>query len=174
MNANLDIESQREVTLIDWVWISGALIFAALMCFCIVLLAHGAKQSVTTQTQAVLSTTDPTAALQPRAESNEEAAQSVTAVALSKTQSESTKSSSEVLSQPTQRTLSRDATDELATTNPRSAEAIRGNRTNLAVMRLASHRRSAVDNGVRRSVKMLINMWRRTSRTIKLALNESH
>ncbi len=53
-------------------------------------------------------------------------------------------------------------------------KAIRGNRRNLAVMRLASRRRSAVEKGVPRTVKMLIKMWHRTSRTGKLALNESH
>jgi hypothetical protein len=171
MNPNVDIKSHRELTLVDWVWISGTLIFVALMCSCIVLLAHGANQSATTQIQAVLRV--PTS-LQPRSESNREAhTQSITAVALPETDSGS-KSSSEVLSQPTQRILSHDATDELATTNPRSAKVIRENRRNSAVTRLASYRRSAVDKGISRSVKMLIKMWRRTSRTIKWALNDSH
>jgi hypothetical protein len=55
MNPNLDIESQGELSWGDWVWISGSLTFVALVCFCIVLLAHGAKQSAMTQVQAVLS-----------------------------------------------------------------------------------------------------------------------
>jgi len=171
MNPNLDIEGKSELALGDWVRISGAFIFVASMCFCIVLLAHRANQSATTQIQALLRV--PTS-LQPRSESNREThTQSVTAVALPESDSRP-KSSSEVPSQPTQRTVSRDATDELATTNPRSAKAIRRNQRNSAETRLASYRRSAVDKGVSRSVEMLIKMWRRTSRTIKLALNESH
>jgi hypothetical protein len=156
MNPNLDIESQGELSLGDWVWISGSLTFVALMCFCIVLLAHGAKQSAMTQVQAVLSTSTGAASLQPRSESNREApAEAVTAVTLPE---RPIKSSTDVLSQPTQPTLSRDARDELAMTNPRSAKAIRGNQRNLAVMRRAIYRRSAVDKSVRRSVKMLIKM----------------
>jgi hypothetical protein len=171
MNPNLDVEDKRALALGDWMPISGILIFVALMCFCIVLLAHGANQSATTQIQALLRVP---ISLQPRSESNREAhTESVTAVALPESDSRS-ESSSEVHSQPTQRTVSRDATDELATTNPRSAKVIRRNQRNSAVTRLASYRRSAVDKGVSRSVEMLFKMWRRTSRTIKLALNQSH
>jgi hypothetical protein len=156
MNPNLDIESQGELSLGKWVWISGSLTFVALMCFCIVLLAHGAKQSAMTQVQSVLSTSTGAVSLQPRSESNREApAEAVTAVTLPE---RSIKSSTDVVSQPTQPTLSRDARDELAMTNPRSAKAIRGNQRNLAVMRRAIYRRSAVDKSVRRSVKMLIKM----------------
>jgi len=156
MNPNLDIESQGELALGDRVWISGSLTFVALVCFCIVLLAHGAKQSAMTQLQAVLSTSTGAAGLRPRSESNREApAEAVTAVTLPE---RPIKSSTDVLSQPTQPTLSRDARDELAMTNPRSAKAIRGNQRHLAVMRRAIYRRSAVDKSVRRSVKMLIKM----------------
>jgi hypothetical protein len=156
MNPNLDIESQGELSLGKCVWISGSLTFVALMCFCIVLLAHRAKQSEMTQVQAVLSTSTGAASLQPRSESNREApAEAVTAVTLPE---RPIKSSTDVLSQPTQPTLSRDARDELAMTNPRSAKAIRGNQRNLAVMRRAVYRKSAVDKSVRRSVKMLIKM----------------
>jgi hypothetical protein len=155
MNPNLYIESQGELSLVNSVWIFAALIFAALMCFCIVLLAHGTKQSAMTQAQAVLSTSIG-ASLQPRSELNREAhAESVTAVTLSE---RSIKSSSEVLSQPAQPTLSRDATVELAMTIPKNAKAIRGNQRNLAVMRHASHRRSTVDKRVLRSVRMLMKM----------------
>jgi hypothetical protein len=56
MNPNMYIESQGELSSVNWVWISAALIFAALMCFCIVLLAHQTKQSAMTQAQAVLNT----------------------------------------------------------------------------------------------------------------------
>jgi hypothetical protein len=157
MNPNLHIESQRELSLGDWVWISGSLTFVALMSFCIVLLAHGAKQPAMTQVQAVLSTSTGAASLQPRSESNREApAEAVTAAVT--LPERPIKSSTDVLSQPTQPTLSRDARDELAMTNPRSAKAIRGNQRNLAVMQRAVYRRSAVDKSVRRSVKMLIKM----------------
>jgi hypothetical protein len=65
----MDIKSQRELTLIDWVWISGALILLVLICFCIVLLTRGANQLATTQAQAI-----PLAAsLRPLTESNREA-----------------------------------------------------------------------------------------------------
>jgi hypothetical protein len=70
---NVDIRSQGELTLVDRVWISAALIFLALMCFWIVLLAHGANQSVTTQTQAGLRAPTPSASLQPLSKSNQEA-----------------------------------------------------------------------------------------------------
>jgi hypothetical protein len=159
MNPNLNIEGKRELALVDLAWISGALIFLALMCFCIVLLAKGANQPAPTQTQDGLRAPTLAAGLQPRSESNGEArAQSVTAVTLPETHSRSTESSSEVLSRPTQPTPSRDARDELAMTNPRSAKVIRGNRRNLAVMRRASYRRSAVAKSVLRSVKRLIKM----------------
>jgi hypothetical protein len=157
MNPNLDTESQGELSLGDSVWISGALIFVALICFCIVLLAQGAKQSAMTQAQGVLSTSTGAAGLQPRFESNrEKPAESVTAVTLPERPG---KSSSEVLSQPTQPTPSRDERDELAMTNPGSARAIRGNQRDFAVTRRATSRRSAGGvKSVRRSFKMLIKM----------------
>jgi hypothetical protein len=73
MNPNMDIEIQRELSFGDWVWISGVLFFVALMCFCIVFLAHGTKQSAMTQAQAVLSTSTGAASLQPRSELSREA-----------------------------------------------------------------------------------------------------
>jgi hypothetical protein len=173
------IKSQRELTLVDLVWISGALTFLALMCFCIVLLARGANQLATTQAQAILASA-PAASLRPLTESNREAhIQSVTAVTPQESQnigfvSTPAQASSEVPNRPTKWTQSPRATDKLATTNSGSAKAIRGNRRNLAVMRLASRRRSAAEKGVPRTVKMLIKMWHRTSRTGKLALNGSH
>ena len=69
-----------------------------------------------TQVQAVLSTSTGAASLQPRSESNREApAKAVTAVTLPE---RPIKSSTDVLSQPTQPTLSRDARDELASAWP--------------------------------------------------------
>jgi hypothetical protein len=53
INSNVDIKTRGELTLVDWVWIFGTLIFVALIWFCIVLLARGANQLATTQAQAV-------------------------------------------------------------------------------------------------------------------------
>jgi len=180
----VDIMSQRELTLVDLVWIFSALIFLALMCFCMVLFARGANQLATTQAQAIPASTPAAASLRPPSESNREAhPQSVRAITPPESQnigfvSTSAQSSSEVPNLPTkwtQRPRATDwATDKLATTNSGSAKTVRGNRRNLAVMRLASRRRSAVEKGVPRTVKTLIKMWHRTSRTGKLALNGSH
>jgi hypothetical protein len=177
----VDIMSQRELTLVDLVWIFSALIFLALMCFCMVLLARGANQLATTQAQAIPASTPAAAAsLRPLSESNPEGhPQSVTAITPQESQnigfvSTSAQSSSEVPNLPTKWTQSPRATDKLATTNSGSAKTVRGNRRNLAVMRLASRRGSAVERGVPRTVKMLIKMWHRTSRSGKLALNGSH
>ena len=158
VKSNLDIESRGGLAFVDWVWISGALIFVALMCFCIILLAHGAEQSATTQAQAVLSTSFPSLSLQPRPESHEEAAQSI--VVLPETQSESAKSSNAVLSQ---RAKNRGETGELANTNTKSEKAIHENRRNLAVTRRANQRRSTIDKGMLRSVKMLIKSKRQSN-----------
>jgi len=172
--------SQRELTLVDLVWISSALIFLALMCFCMVLFARGANQLATTQAQAIPASTPAAASLRPPSESNREATSTICngqySAEISKYWfvSTSAQSSSEVPNLPTKWTQRPRATDKLATTNSGSAKAIRGNRRNLAVMRLASRRRSAVEKGVPRTVKTLIKMWHRTSRTGKLALNGSH
>jgi hypothetical protein len=143
MNLNLEIERQRELTLVDWLWISGALMFLALMCFRIVFLGKGANHLAVTQAQAILRTSTPTAVTQPRTESNPEAR------------------ASEVLSQPAQPAQSRSATDELVTPDPKSEKAVRANTRNLAVRRLASRRMVAIDKLVRKNVRMLIAMWRR-------------
>ena len=159
-----------------WVWISGTLIFLALVCFCIVLMARGANEFATSQAQGIAVA----ASLRLLSESNREAhTQSVTTVTPQEYQysgfvPHSAQCSSDVPNEPTKSTQSRSATDKPATTNPRSAKAIRVNRRNLVVMRLASRRRSAVDKGVPTTVKMLIKMWCRTSSTSKLALNEFH
>jgi hypothetical protein len=173
--------------LVDWAWISGLLIFVALMCFCIVLLAHGTRQSATTQIPAMLAPA-PAASSLSRSHPNPEAPAQFTTTMTQRGSyyiafvSPSVDPSNNVLNQPTTRIKSRGARNKLASTNAKSVKAIRGNRRNLAVRRLASHRSSTVDasrrsdrfeKGAPRSVKMLIAMWRRTSRTNKLALNES-
>ena len=80
MSPNVDIKSHGEVTLVDWVRIFGALIFVALMCFCIVLLARGTNQLATTQAEALLRVPTPAVSSQPpRSKSTPEAdAKSVT------------------------------------------------------------------------------------------------
>ena len=168
--------------MVDWAWVSGVLVFAVLICFCIVLLAHGAKQSATTQMPAIVATA-PAASSLSRSQPNAEApAQSTTTMTLRGSYyiafvSPSVDSSSKAPSQ------SRRAINKLAMSNPKKVKEILANRRNLTVRRLASHRRSTVgvsrrshrfEKGAPRSVKMLIAMWRRSSRTNKLALNESH
>jgi hypothetical protein len=179
MKPNLDIESQEELTLVDWIRISGILIFVALLCFCVVLLAKGVNQPATTHTKAIVNASTPTGNLQPRLESNREAhAHSAPAITDQESHyiafvSPSVQSSSKVPTQPIRRAQNRGATDK----------AIRGNRRNLVKMRGPNYRRFTVDapgrsvffeKGAPRSVEMLIEMWRRTSRTSKMALNESH
>ena len=117
MNPNLDIEGKRELAPGDWVRISGAFIFVASMCFCIVLLARGANQFATTPAQGI-----PVAAsLRPLSESNREAhTQSVTTVTPQESQYSgfvppSAQSSSDVPNEPTKWTQSRSGTDKLAT-----------------------------------------------------------
>ena len=107
MSPNVDIKSHGEVTLVDWVWISSALIFVALICFCIVLLARGANQLATTQAEAVLRVPTPAATSQPQSESTPEAdAKSVTTMTQRESYyiafvSPSVDSSSKVPSRPT-------------------------------------------------------------------------
>lgn len=121
----MDIKSQRELTLVDWGWVSGALILLVLICSCIVLLARGANQLATTQAQGI-----PLAAsLRPLTESNREAhTQSVTVVTPQEFRhsgfvSASAQSSIEV-HDPPKWTQSHSTTDKFATANLRSAKAI--------------------------------------------------
>jgi hypothetical protein len=149
MSPNVQIKRHGERKLVDWVSISGALIFIALMCSCIVLLARGANQLATTQAEAVLRVPTPAASSQPpRSISTPEAdAKSVTTTTQRESYhiafvSPSVDSSSKVPSQPTKQAESRGATDKQATANPKSANAIRGHRRNLLKARVAKHRRS--------------------------------
>jgi len=148
MSPNVDIKSHGEVTLVDWVWIFGALIFVPLMCFCIVLLARGANQLASTQSEAVLRFPTRAATSQPRSESTPEAdTKSVTTMTQREScyiafVSPSVDSSSKVPSQPTKQPKSRGATEKLATANPKTVDAIREHRRNLVKMRVTNHRRS--------------------------------
>jgi hypothetical protein len=149
MSPNVQIKRHGERKLVDWVSISGALIFVALMCSCIVLLARGANQLATTQAEAVLPVPTPAASSQPpRSTSTPEAdAKSVTTTTQRESYhiafvSPSVDSSSKVPSQPTKQTESRGATDKQATAKPKIANAIRGHRRNLLKTRVTNHRRS--------------------------------
>jgi hypothetical protein len=149
MSPNVDLKSHGELKLMDWVPISGALIFLALMCFCIVLFARGANQLATTQAEAVLRVPTPAASSQPlRSESTLESdANSLTATTQQESYyiafvSPSVDTSSKVPSQPTKQTKSGRATNKLATANPKSANAIREHRRNPSKMRVANHQRS--------------------------------
>src|SRR5690348_12131225 len=149
MSPNVDIKSHGERTLVDWVSISGALLFAVLMCFCIVLFARGANQLATTQAEALLRVPIPVAISQPpRAESTLEAeAKSVTRTTQRESYhiafiSTSVDSSSRIPSQPTKQIKRRGAMDELATTNSKSAYGIRAHRRNLSMIRVKNHQRS--------------------------------
>ena len=145
--SEVDIKSHGQLKLVDRVSISGALIFVALMCFCIVLLARGANQLARTQAEAVLRVPTPLVnSPPPRSESTPEAdAKSVTTTTQRESYhiafvSPSVDASSKVPSQPTKQTRSRGAT--LATDNPKSANAIRGHQRRLLKKRVANHRRS--------------------------------
>jgi len=148
MSPNVDIKSHGELKLVDWVSISGALIFLALMCFCIVLLARGANQLASTQSEAVLRFPTRAATSQPRSESTPEAdTKSVTTMTQREScyiafVSPSVDSSSKVPSQPTKQPKSRGATEKLATANPKTVDAIREHRRNLVKMRVTNHQRS--------------------------------
>lgn len=145
----MDIKSHGERTLVDWIWISAAVLFVALMCFCIVLLARGANQLATTQAEALLRVPIAAASSQPpRSESTPEAeAESLTNTTQRESYhiafvSPSVDSSSKIPSQPTKLAKNRGATDEWATANSKSTNAIREHQRNVSKMRVKNHHRS--------------------------------
>jgi hypothetical protein len=161
MSSNLENASQRKLASSDGLWVFAFLILLASICFSIVLFGRGANQFMANQAHVPVVASTPTASLEPRAESTPDVRpQSVTAVALPETHSESTTSSSEALSPPIQQPLSRKATEGSAIANVKTANAIRRHRT--YSVRPASHRRSAVDKVVLKSFNTLAGMWRRT------------
>jgi hypothetical protein len=162
MYPKLEMTRQKELTLVDWGWISGALILLALMCFCILFFVKGANDLSATQTESLLRTPAPVAVIHAGPEPNPEVrAQPATAV----TPAEAPSRSSEVFRESAQGTLSGDATYELATTNPKSAEVMLWSRSNSPVRRFSSRHRVALDKRAPRSIKALIEMWFRTLRT---------
>ena len=98
-----------------------------------------------------------TACLEPRPESTTETrARPATAVTPAETQPQSSELSSE---------LAQGTTHELAITDPETAKAMLGNRSNSPVRRFSSRRRVPFHKRAPRSIKMLIEMWFRTFRT---------
>ena len=163
MHPKLEMARQRELTLVDWVWISGALIFLALMCFCILFFVKAANDLSATQTESLLRNPAPVAVIQAGPEPNPEVRnQPATAVTPAETQSRSR----EVFSESAQQTLNGGgATYELATTNPTSAEVMLWNRGNSPVKRSSSRRGVALGKRAPRSLRALIEMWFRGFRT---------
>jgi hypothetical protein len=171
MNPSLGIERQREVTLVDWVFVSGGLLLLACMCLCIVFLGKGASHLAATQTQALLRDSPKAAPADSGTQSNQVlGAQSVTAVTLAETPSLPARSSSKVLSTQAQRSLDRKDRKELAGRNATVHRVIFSKARKLAAKRVEIRRR-AVDRRIPTNLRRLIAMGRRTSRTKKWAMN---
>ena len=156
MNSKLDM-ARPKLALVDWGWISAALIFLALMCFCILFFVKGANDLSATQTESLLRTPEPLAVTQAGPEPNPEVrAQPATAV----TPPERQFRSSEAFGESAQGGLSGgSATYELATTTPESAEVMLWNGSNSPLKRFSSHRRVALRKRAPRSIGALIEMW---------------
>src|SRR6516225_5103331 len=152
-----------KLALVDWGWISAALIFLALMCFCILFFVKGANDLSATQTESLLRTPAPAAVGQAGPEPNPEVrAQPATAVTLPERQFRS----SEAFGESAQGTRSGGSTTyELVTTTPESAEVMLWNRSNSPVKRFSSSRRVALGKRAPRSLRALIEMWFRGFRT---------
>ena len=71
MNSKLEM-ARPKLALVDWGWISAALIFLALMCFCILFFVKGANDLSATQTESLLRTPAPVAVMQAGPEPNPE------------------------------------------------------------------------------------------------------
>jgi len=71
MNSKLEM-ARPKLALVDWGWISAALIFLALMCFCILFFVKGVNDLSATQTESLLRTPAPVAVTQAEPEPNPE------------------------------------------------------------------------------------------------------
>ena len=162
MNANLESATEGELALTDWIRIAGLLIFVAFICFSIALFGKNSNDPSAHETQPVMQASTPAAGLESRPESTPDAGvQSVAAVVEAETRAESAPSSGETPGPPLQRPPARTTTEEPKTVDATEASAIRKHRTNSVMRRPASHRRSAVDKIVLRSMNTLVGMWRR-------------
>jgi hypothetical protein len=181
MNPNLDSATHGEITLADCVRISGILIFVALICLCIGLLAAGAKRSATIPAQeAIKSVFTETTQSKP----NEKAqVHFETAVAQPKRYyvafvSTSSQFLSQTPYQPNNRAKTEVATGNLVTSDVQRAKAIPEHHGNLVMTWKATDRRSiahpsrrssSLERSVSKSVRILIEMWRRSADTNKTA-----
>ena len=156
MNSNPKNAGQGALALIDWVPVAGLLIFLGFICLSIVLFGKSANQLPANPMQALVHSSAPIAGLEPRPEwTAETRARPATAVTPAETQPQSSEVSSE---------LAQGTTHELATTDPQSAKAMLGNRSNSPVRRFSSRRRVALYKRSPRSFKMLMERWFRTFR----------
>jgi hypothetical protein len=176
MKPNLDIESQGELTLIDYVRISGVLLLVSLGCLCIVLLALGTKRSATIAAQELITnvTTETTQA-ESNIKGNVQGAPTVAQpephyIALVSPHDQSSSESANLQVQPSE---GGDANGKVAAPGLQRAKAFREHH--------AEHRRPTGDlsrrsgsskKGVPRSVKMLIGWWRRLAEKKTTARNE--
>ena len=157
MNSNLENARRGELALTDWLRVAGLLIFVAFIGFSIVLFGKSANHPPANPTHALVHSSAPTACLEPRPQSTAETrARPATAVTPAETQPQSSELSSE---------LAQGTTHELAITDPETAKAMLGNRSNSPVRRFSSRRRVPFHKRAPRSIKMLIEMWFRTFRT---------
>ena len=163
MDSKLEMAKPSKMALVDWGWISAALIVLAVMCFCILFFVKGANDLSATQTESLLRTPAPVAVTQAGPEPNPEVrAHPATAV----TPPERQFRSSEAFGESAQGTLSGgSAPYKLVTTAPESAEVMLWNRSNLPVKRFSSRRRVALNKRAPRSIRALIEMWFRGFRT---------
>ena len=182
------IESSRINGTPDYVPLSGILIFVALMCFCIVLLANGAKRSVAILEQTAVSKASDATARLPLPPNAPGEAQVSSASAITQPGrhyialiSASNQSSGEASSQLTIPDQSGEPMEKLATSNLERTKAIREHRAHFQMMWRVNYRRSTAnlsgrsgsfEMGVPTSLKMLIAMWRRTSTTSKTVQSE--
>lgn len=181
MNPNLDNATHGEITF-DYVRISGILIFVALICLCIVLLADGAKRSATIPAQeAITSVFTETTQSKPNEKAHVQFETAVTQperyyVAFV---SPSSQFLSETPNQPKNRAKTDGATGKLVTSDVQRAKAILEHHGNLVMTWKATNRRSIahpsrrssfLERNVSKSVRILIEMWRRSADTNKTAL----
>jgi type IV secretory pathway VirB10-like protein len=176
MKPNVDLESQGELTLIDYVRISGILIFVSLACLCIVLLAHGTERSATIPAQEpITNVTTETAQAEPNIKDKVQGAASVAQqephyIAFV---SPYAQSSSETPNLPAKPRQSGDAKGKLAAPSLQRAKAIRehdaGHRRPTADL---SRRSASSEKSMPRSIKMLVEMWRRAAETNKRGRHE--
>ena len=181
MNPNLDNATHGEITLVDYVRISGILIFVALICLCTVLLADGAKRSATIPAQeAITSVFTETTQSKPNEKAHVQFETAVTQperyyVAFV---SPSSQFLSETPNQPNNRAKTDGATGKLVTSDVQRAKAILEHHGNLVMTWKATNRRSiahpsrrssSLERNVSKSVRILIEMWRRAADTNKTA-----